>query len=186
MGSFFLWRCVLEDIVKNIKSDALKIPNIVTEIRLMLSLLPGLFVFFDNRVMSAAIFILIISTDWLDGFLARRLNQITMLGIIMDPIVDKVLVMFSLMFLSLNSRIALVVMIVYFYYYVMVLILMRKAGIEGRSPRPTYFGKFNMCFQYLTIVVLILPLGFTTQVIISITSCLLSVMSYITYYKKYA
>lgn len=39
-----------------------------------------------------AIFLVAALTDWLDGYLARRLNQVSDLGKLMDPLVDKVLV----------------------------------------------------------------------------------------------
>lgn len=41
----------------------------------------------------AAVFILVIgSTDWLDGYLARRLNQVTRLGKALDPIADRLMI----------------------------------------------------------------------------------------------
>jgi CDP-diacylglycerol--glycerol-3-phosphate 3-phosphatidyltransferase len=48
---------------------------------------------------TAIVFILASATDWLDGFLARRNNQITDLGKFLDPIADKLLIDGLLIFL---------------------------------------------------------------------------------------
>ena len=54
-----------------------------------------LFVISSSRihaVIAAAIFVLASLTDWLDGRIARRRNQVTTLGTVLDPIADKLLV----------------------------------------------------------------------------------------------
>ncbi|HYC77945.1 MAG TPA: CDP-diacylglycerol--glycerol-3-phosphate 3-phosphatidyltransferase [Planctomycetota bacterium] len=43
-------------------------------------------------IWTLALFVLVAGTDWLDGFLARRLGQVTTFGRIFDPFVDKVAV----------------------------------------------------------------------------------------------
>lgn len=53
----------------------------------------------QKDLVGAAIFGLASLTDWLDGYLARRRKQITMLGQMMDPIADKLLI--SAAFISL-------------------------------------------------------------------------------------
>ena len=44
------------------------------------------------KAVCLALFLLAAATDWCDGYLARRRNQITPLGILLDPIADKILV----------------------------------------------------------------------------------------------
>lgn len=48
---------------------------------------------------SAIIFAIAAATDWLDGYLARRLNQSTAFGAFLDPVADKVMVVVALVLL---------------------------------------------------------------------------------------
>jgi CDP-diacylglycerol--glycerol-3-phosphate 3-phosphatidyltransferase len=83
-------------------------PNRVTLLRIVL--LPPFVIALLNlndwphaRLMAIAIFMLIAFSDAVDGFLARRLNQITMLGKFLDPLADKLLVTCSLILLAVDA-----------------------------------------------------------------------------------
>jgi len=52
-----------------------------------------------RRWIALGIFVIMAVTDKLDGYLARKLNQVTRLGTFMDPIADKILVTFGLLLL---------------------------------------------------------------------------------------
>jgi cardiolipin synthase (CMP-forming) len=56
------------------------------------------------RVMAALVFILAAVMDGLDGFIARRFNQRSRLGTILDPVADKALVTTAIVVLALSSR----------------------------------------------------------------------------------
>jgi len=80
----------------------LNLPNALTLLRIFL--VPLLVVVLLTRtnlsvVAGAAIFGVAVATDYLDGYLARRRNQVTRLGILLDPVADKLLM--AAAFLSL-------------------------------------------------------------------------------------
>jgi len=73
----------------------MSIPNLLTLFRLLL--IPLFVAFFYapykwSYLASAAVFALAAFTDWLDGYLARKLDQTTTFGAFLDPVADKVMV----------------------------------------------------------------------------------------------
>ena len=80
--------------------NALNVPNQITVARLVLSVI--FFIVLSQYVhgvaptwkldLAASIFILAAASDFLDGYLARKWGQVTPLGRVLDPMVDKVLV----------------------------------------------------------------------------------------------
>ncbi len=73
-------------------SHVWNVPNTLSALRLLLAF--GLFVLIEQRLFVGAtlLFLVAASTDWIDGWWARRFGQITRLGRIFDPLVDKVIV----------------------------------------------------------------------------------------------
>jgi CDP-diacylglycerol--glycerol-3-phosphate 3-phosphatidyltransferase len=77
----------------------MNIPNILTLSRIVM--IPVfVFIFYMpvqwSYLVSAAIFTLAAATDWLDGYLARKLNQSTPFGAFLDPVADKLMVAVAL------------------------------------------------------------------------------------------
>ncbi len=80
----------------------MNLPNIITLARIFLIpvfvliyLIPGQWTY----VLAAVFFGLAAFTDWLDGYLARRLNQTTPFGAFLDPVADKLIVVSALVLL---------------------------------------------------------------------------------------
>ncbi len=78
------------------------IPNILTLLRI--ALIPVFVAFFYLPVahanqICAGIFALAAITDWLDGFLARKLGQMSAFGAFLDPVADKLMVITALILL---------------------------------------------------------------------------------------
>lgn len=95
-------------------------------------------------------------TDWLDGYLARKRNQVTTLGILLDPIADKLLI--SSAFIALvELRIAPAWMVAIIVGREFAVSGLRTiASTEGFTIDASTMGKFKMVFQVLAITLLIL------------------------------
>ncbi len=108
-----------------------------------------------GRWVCLAIFLIAAATDWLDGYLARKLNQVTELGKFLDPLVDKLLVLAPLL-----ALIELGVVPAWGVF----LILGRELAIAGwRVSQPTIaganiWGKLKTVSQIVAIALLIAPL----------------------------
>lgn len=87
------------------------LPNRITLARLLSSLaLFGVLTFMDEKELAGShhrlswvawgLFVLTAATDWLDGYLARKRGEVTTLGRIMDPFVDKVVICGTFIFLA--------------------------------------------------------------------------------------
>ena len=73
--------------------------------------LPGLTPTAQNDI-ATVMFVLFAITDWLDGYLARRLNQTSAFGAFLDPVADKFLVCASLLILVHMNRVHVLVALV--------------------------------------------------------------------------
>jgi CDP-diacylglycerol--glycerol-3-phosphate 3-phosphatidyltransferase len=153
----------------NFKSRAIgsmplpNIPNILTLSRIFL--VPLLVVVLLTRtekweLIGAGIFAVAALTDWLDGYLARRRHEVTTLGIMLDPVADKVLV--SAAFISL-VQIGLVpawVVVVIVGREFAVMGLRMIAVVEGLQIPASSLGKGKMASQVVAILLLILGENF--------------------------
>lgn len=115
-----------------------------------------------QRWVAMGIFLLAASTDWLDGYLARRLNQVTDLGKFLDPLVDKLLVLAPLMSLVELQQVP---------GWGVFLILARELTIAGWRVNPALqaqisganlWGKLKTVVQIAAIALLISPLQYPT------------------------
>ncbi len=116
----------------------------------------------EQRWLSLGIFLVAAGTDWLDGYLARRLDQVTELGKFLDPLVDKLLVLAPLMILIGENRLPAGGVF---------LILARELTVAGwRVNQPTVsganlWGKAKTVSQIGAIALLIAPLSEDWQIL---------------------
>lgn len=163
---------------KNIKSEDrfFTSANIVTIIRIcfipvfvvaLLSPWPvwfGLGDIVNNNVkalIATIIFILISCTDWLDGYLARKKNEVTNFGKFMDPLADKMLVIAALLVLiELKVLPSWPVMIIIAREFIVSGARMLAAS-KGKVIAASYWGKAKTLTQIIAIVAFLLKVGTT-------------------------
>jgi CDP-diacylglycerol--glycerol-3-phosphate 3-phosphatidyltransferase len=75
------------------------VPNQLTALRLLLSLVLFALIAFKFYLASTIVFVVAAGTDWLDGYWARKYGQVTNLGRILDPFVDKIIICGTFIFL---------------------------------------------------------------------------------------
>ncbi len=86
----------MKDKIRKLFTNVWTIPNVLTMIRLILIPVFVVLFFRGNRIAALAVFIAASLTDMLDGYLARKLNQITDFGKLFDPLADKLMVLTAL------------------------------------------------------------------------------------------
>ena len=65
-----------------------------------------------KNLVATSLFVLFAATDWLDGYLARRLNQTSAFGAFLDPVADKFLICASLLVLLEEGRVGSVIALI--------------------------------------------------------------------------
>ena len=76
--------------------------NLLTVIRILLAPIILLFLIFGEYLLCIFLFLLAGMSDYFDGYLARKYNAESQFGEILDPVADKILVVFILIGLSVN------------------------------------------------------------------------------------
>lgn len=136
----------------------LNIPNIITLFRIFIIPLYIYELMRDNYIFAISLFVLGSISDLLDGFLARKLNQITSLGKFLDPLADKLFFLFSLSIMSYKKLVPLWFFGILLLRDILVsigsVIFIDKVGMKEIKPHIT--GKFvNFCVFFLTLLILL-------------------------------
>lgn len=144
---------------KEIGQDSLNLPNLLTFTRILL--IPVFVMLFatptpDRSLIAAIVFVVAAITDLLDGYLARKSGQVTMLGKLLDPIADKLLVLSALILLVNVDRVSALVAIFIIAREVAVTGVRAIAASEGIIISAETTGKYKMALQVVAIVMLIL------------------------------
>ena len=144
----------------------MNLPIALTLFRIVL--VPPIMVFLISSsrvsVLTAAVIFMAASfTDWLDGRMARRWNQVTRLGTLLDPVADKLLVAAALVSLVHVDMIAAWMAVVIIGRELAVTGLRGVALSMGTVVPASSFGKAKTVSQYVAIILLILERGVSTE-----------------------
>lgn len=120
------------------------VPNAITLVRLLF--LPVfLYVLFvsDNRAVAALILGALGATDWVDGYLARRLGQVSEFGKIFDPTVDRLMFVVATVAIIIDGSIPVWFAVAVLVREIAVGLMMAIATLVYKMPRidVTYWGK---------------------------------------------
>ena len=132
-----------------------KIPNILSVLRLFLSL--PLIIFLELKKTNIVFLIIILAgiTDYLDGYIARKFNLKTKFGAIIDPLADKIFIIIPLLWLSQKNLIPFWSISIIFLRELIISAL-RKTSKDG-MPAST-LGKYKTFFLFISLAMFFLPL----------------------------
>ncbi len=141
------------------------LPNTLTWLRIaLIPLFVAIFYLPDGwvpkhllNVYATSIFALASITDWLDGYLARRLNQTSAFGAFLDPVADKLMVAAALLVLVDFDRAGIAASLIIIGREIAISALrewMARAGKSG-SVAVSFIGKLKTTFQMAAILLLL-------------------------------
>jgi CDP-diacylglycerol--glycerol-3-phosphate 3-phosphatidyltransferase len=130
------------------------LPNRLSLIRILF--IPVIIVFISTQeegfiLASCLLFIIAGITDGLDGFMARKLNMTSRLGLYLDPVADKLLVSSVLIALSYYRMVPLWVTIILIVREFLINGLRSFYAMEGTTIYPSIFGKLKTALQIIGI-----------------------------------
>ncbi len=108
---------------------------------------------------AAAVFAVASLTDWLDGYLARKLNQTSELGAFLDPVADKLLIVVVCLVLLTTHPVLLPPIAIIVVRELMVSALREWTAGKGKRVAVAFAGKVKATIQMLAIIALLLSEG---------------------------
>lgn len=136
--------------------------NLANKITIIRILLIPIFIFFmfanikGSNYYAVSIFLIAAATDSLDGYLARKKNQVTNLGKFLDPIADKLLVISALVCLVELNRVSSIIVIIIISREIIITGFRVICASEGTVLAASWWGKIKTVSQIIAIVLLLL------------------------------
>lgn len=182
------------------------IPNILTVLRIaLIPVFVGVFYLPKGAITDAAIpahwvnlvatavFALAAFTDWLDGYWARKYNQMSNFGAFLDPVADKLMVAAALIVLVEFARIGAVIALIIIGREIAISALREWMASIGKSSNVAVamIGKFKTAAQMIAILLLLYydPIGsFNTKLVGQVLIIIAAILTLVSmaYYLKAA
>lgn len=153
----------------------MNIANKLTMLRLVM--VPVFIIVFEifgtNNILSALVFALTASTDFLDGHIARKYNLVTTFGKFMDPLVDKVLTQAGYIVLTAAGYIPSWTVIIIVFRELLITGLRTLAASNNITIAASKLGKIKTISQFIAII------AFLLKGVLGLPSVLLNILLYI-------
>ena len=164
--------------------------NILTLSRIFLAALIFILLMSPDGYLSALILFFIAGmTDYLDGYLARKYNAVSQLGEVLDPIADKILILFVLFALAINLSSYLIgflgAIIITREIWVGALRDLNARNRKSNVTKVTFIAKLKTTIQLFTIFLYLTGLVLNNMIIIVLGDLFLFISLFITLYTGY-
>jgi cardiolipin synthase (CMP-forming) len=161
--------------------------NILSLMRVFLSIPVCMFLFSGNTLMAFIVCCLASMTDILDGFIARKMKQITEFGKVIDPLADKIFISAIIISLFIQDRVPLWFLVLVIVKDLLVLsggLIMAKS--KKYVPASNVFGKAAVVSIGLTFIAILFdyPSKEVTLYFMILTSIII-ILSFLSYLKSF-
>jgi len=140
----------------------------------------------DGYLLALVLFFLAGVTDYFDGYLARKYNAVSNLGEVLDPIADKILILFVLFGLAINLS-------SYLIGFIGAIVITREIWVgalrdlnarngKSEATKVTFLAKIKTTVQLFTLSIYLLGLALNNMLIIIIADIFLFISLFITLY----
>lgn len=162
----------------------------ITSLRIFIAFIIFLLISLQNNYFLALILFFIASiTDYLDGYLARKYKLVSDLGEILDPLADKVLIVFVLIALAINLSSYLIgfaaSLIIARDLFVSSLRDMNSRRNNTSATKVTFLAKIKTSIQLFTILVYLLALSSNKMLLIIFGDIFIILSTFVTLYTGY-
>tara|TARA_B100000927_G_scaffold281495_1_gene267114 strand:+ start:623 stop:1162 length:540 start_codon:yes stop_codon:yes gene_type:complete len=163
--------------------------NSITIARILLAPVIFIFLVFDNYLACIILFFLAGLSDYFDGYFARKYNATSQIGEILDPLADKILIIFLLFGLSISIQ-------SYILAFSSSLIISREIWVTAlrdfnsrnnniEASKVTFLAKVKTAVQMLTISTYLIALLFQAMLLIIIGDIFIVASTLVTLYTGY-
>ncbi len=162
------------------------IVNLMTLLRVLVTPFIFIFLIFDKFMLCLILFVLAGITDYFDGYLARKYNAESEFGQILDPIADKILVIFLFFGLAINLSSYLIgflgSLIVAREIWVSALRDLNSRNNNSSATKVIFIAKIKTSIQLLTISLYLFALAFNIMLLLPIADIFMIISVLVTLY----
>jgi CDP-diacylglycerol--glycerol-3-phosphate 3-phosphatidyltransferase len=142
------------------------VPNVLTAARFLLAVVVFVLIPLGHYAAATIVFVLAAGTDWIDGWWARKYGQVTKLGRIFDPFVDKIIICGTFTFLAAEPASGILPWMAVVVMGREMLVTAIRGFIEqqGGDFSANLSGKLKMVFQCIAVVSSLVALRYFDQI----------------------